>query len=103
MRNEQIIAAFTRVVISPVREIRSVESFVATCLHHCLWQTRTLLGMPCYSGSDFDSQVDDLSMCDLGRSNPSTGIKRGNLPCQLRLAPATVAGTATCPAGTAAA
>lgn len=102
MRNEQIIAAVTRLVIRQVREIRGVETFVASCLH--LW-AQMPLGMLCYSDLAFDSRSCDPSQVDrLSRgSNPSTGIKRGNLPGLLRWAPATNAGMATCLVGTAAA
>ncbi len=105
MRIEQIIAAVTRLVISQVREIRGVETFVASCLHS-LWQMWMPLGMSCYSGANLSSGGllgDSSPISDAGSGHPKPGMKLGNLLGQLRLATTSSVATAGYPAGTSAA
>lgn len=90
MRIEQIIAAVARtLVVTIVREIRGVVSFVnASRLHQ--WQMR-MLGMPCYLSSLFSGDLTlsfDINDFDHRTRCLNHGSKRGSKPSQLMLAPA---------------
>jgi hypothetical protein len=102
MRIEQITAAVTRLVITPVREIARVESFANVfCLS--FWQMRMPLGMSCYLLHQLGlSRGSDSSLSrDTAGCSPKHGIKRGHLLHQMNLVP--VLCPANCPAGNAAA
>jgi len=84
MRFEQVITAVTRpVVVSTVREIEAVMSFVNDMwLHLCL--QRNFLGMPDYFGALFMSPVGDT-----GRQHAEwIGSQRGSLGLQPLMADA---------------
>ena len=78
MRFEQVITAVTRpVVVTTVREIEAVMSFVNDMrLHLCL--QRNSLGMPNYSGALFMSPVGDTGRQYAGY----IGSQRGSLCLQ---------------------
>ncbi len=85
MRFEQIITAVTRpVVVTTVREIKVVVSFVGDmALHLC--QQRKPLGMPAYSSGLFMSPMDDMGRQRSGM----TGSQRGRLCLESKWADAT--------------
>ena len=85
MRFEQIITAVTRpVVVTTVREIKVVVSFVGDmALHLC--QQRKPLGMPAYSSGLFMSPMDDMGRQRFGM----TGSQRGRLCLESKWAGAT--------------
>ena len=93
MRLEQIIAAFTRTLVTAtVREIKAAEMFAEMLRLH-FWQQRMSLGVPAYSGSLMNSSP--IAM-NLGRwDTDSPGSKRDRSQYQPTLA------LASCPARTA--
>lgn len=95
MRQEQLLAAVTQsLVITAIREIEAVVSFVRTGLY--LWLQRMPLGMPAYSGSMSSSlQLGSDMLPGNADMNPNPGSKRGRLHFQHWLA------LASCPAGNA--